>query len=147
MWDEAHELYKKLVATGDVSAKVAYGRFLDDGAGAAWPAKHDTARLWFESAIKDGSAEAKHWLGWMYLNGRGVPTDKRKAYALFEEAGDGGFTQGYMTLGVQLRGKLAGSLGDPPRARLIFERGAKRGDVSCTVALANSVGPPPLSRK
>ena len=136
-WDNAHALLKQAVATDDVGAKVAYGRFLHDGLGIHWPAQHQVARTWFDSAASDGSGEAMYWLGQMDRFGRGGPKNPAASIDWFVKSGAAGYAEGDYVAGFAYRGKLGdwGKVTDHAKARFHNERAAKRGHTSAMIHL------------
>jgi tRNA A-37 threonylcarbamoyl transferase component Bud32 len=141
-WDApleaAHALFKEAALTGDPAGKLAYGRFLHEGLGGYWPAKHETARSWYVSAANDGSAEAMYWLGQMDRFGHGGPKNPAASIAWYAKAGAAGYPEGDYMVGFACRAKLLdwGGATDFPRARHHYERAASKGQTSAMIHLA-----------
>ncbi len=136
-WDNAHALLKQAVATDDPSAKIAYGRFLHDGLGIHWPAQHEVARTWFDSAASDGSGEGMYWLGQMDRLGRGGPKNPAASIDWFVRSGAAGYAEGDYVAGFAYRGKLGdwGNVTDHAKARYHYERAARKGHTSAMIHL------------
>jgi len=130
-YDEAYARYGILAEQGDTEAQLILGRMLAEGLGA----ERDSvaSENWYRCAARKGLPEAQHRLGylayqrhdysyreaasqgylpalwrlaWLYRQGKGVPLDINKAYALFDQAAKAGhvFAQRDLAL-LLLRGK------------------------------------------
>ena len=64
------------------------------------PHDYSKARIWYEKAATQGSAEAQFNLGNMYRNGQGVRQDYVKSRKLWEKAAAQGYASAQYNLGV-----------------------------------------------
>ena len=51
------------------------------------------ATEWFRKAAEQGDADSQLDLGWMYLDGLGVPKDEKEAAKWFQKAADQGLEE------------------------------------------------------
>ena len=67
---------------------------------AAYQAKdYREALRWFRKAAEQGDAEAQHYLGFMYEEGRGVAQDGREAVRWYHKAAEQGLAAAQLNLG------------------------------------------------
>lgn len=113
-------------AAGIADGQLYYGIALMDGAGMdqADPA---AAAEQFRAAAKQGNAEARNSLAYLYLEGEGVAKDEVKAFKLFKNAASAGNVNAQYQTGVCYE-TGCGCAKDFPKARLWYEKAAAQGD-------------------
>lgn len=98
----------------DVRLLTAEARSIDHGAGSG--GDYERAAELYCRAARQGYAPAQYYLGWMYVNGRGVPRDAATGGALLALAAQQGHTQARNVL--VLIGGVKGKLPDCMRDEL-----------------------------
>jgi hypothetical protein len=97
---------------------------------------YDRAAMHCAAAANDGDAGSQAALGWMYLNGKGVPANEREAVRWTREAAEQGNTAAEAILGgMYLEGKSVAQ--DKEKAREWIARAADKGHRKAQVALGN----------
>jgi len=89
--------------------------------GKSGPPNQTMAFQLFQQASQQNSLEAKAWLGWMYLTGRGTATDQPRGIALLQDATAGNNAVAFRLLGVAYQNGL-GVGQDYEQARSDYER-------------------------
>ena len=114
--DHKHLLVTSLIATGVVGviavlvffAKGTYdaetakklGEYADNKATVAFEADdYQTALAWFEKGAKRSNAHSIYSLGYIYLNGKGVPKDEKNGFSYYRLAADHGSAEAQGNLG------------------------------------------------
>lgn len=87
----------------------------------------EKARYWAQRAIQKGEKYAKYQMGWMYLNGRGVPRDHEQAARWLGEAAKEGVTEAVSSLAA-LYWEGSGVARDRERAAALWREAAAKGD-------------------
>ena len=101
------------------------GTYAKDNANSAYDRKdYPTALAGYQNAAELGNAEAQYYLSFMYLEGKGIAPDTRKALLWMQKAAGGGFTPAQVQMGLK---HLAGSgvSRDPVKAHAFFEKAAQ----------------------
>jgi TPR repeat protein len=91
----------------------------------------------FAKAAELGFSPARHTLAGLYLQGRGLPRDESKGFALLTQAADAGETAALFDLGVILRDGLFGRKAEPAKARARFLKAAEAGHAGAVLAYAS----------
>ncbi|MBR7002657.1 MAG: sel1 repeat family protein [Neisseriaceae bacterium] len=91
----------------------------------------------FEKSCNGGAVQGCHALGFLYLNGKGVPQNYSKAAELFEQACNGGIAKGCNNLGLLYR-KGQGVQQDNVQAAQLWEKACNGGSISGCVSLGSS---------
>lgn len=104
------------IASEDARLLTAEARSFDHGVGASGDYEH-AAELYCRAA-RQGYAPAQYYLGWMYVNGRGVPRDAPTGGALLALAAKQGHVQAQNVLVLigGVKGKLPDCMRDDPEA-------------------------------
>lgn len=100
------------IAGADARLLTAQARGFDQGGGAG--SDYERAAALYCRAARQGYAPAQYYLGWMYVNGRGVPRDAATGSALLALAAKQGHTQARNVLALigGVKGKLPGCMRD-----------------------------------
>ncbi|MEM7683751.1 MAG: tetratricopeptide repeat protein [Pseudomonadota bacterium] len=95
----------------------------------------ELARRWYERAVKDGDAAAKHGLGaFLLIHGR--PDEAPRALALLEEAGDAGRGSALLAIGDYYARTLTGDR-DVARALNYYRKAVQTGSLSAMDRMAS----------
>lgn len=99
--DKAVEFFKLAAEQGSPGAAMALGDMLECGyinGNNEKISDFDTAFVLFKGAADGGLAAGFYRMGIMYMAGRGVPQNMKKAFSLVSEAASKGLDQAHMTL-------------------------------------------------
>jgi TPR repeat protein len=96
--DAAFAQQLSFAESGNLSAQLSVAKSYYDGAAGVLSFKQ--AFDWFQKAADQGSQEAKSWLGFMTLFGRGTPVDVDKALQLLNEGANAGDPWALTFLGI-----------------------------------------------
>jgi TPR repeat protein len=96
--------------------------------------KYETALKWFEKAADKGDFPAINWVGWIYENGLGLPTDNAQAVSWFHKAADKGFAPSETNLGWCYQNGL-GVTADIQQTISWYQKAAAQGNDSAEINL------------
>ncbi len=150
---EASGLFDRAQVAGSAAAQVYLGRLHFEGRGT--PRDMKKADEWCEKAFpklrpqaEAGDPEALSTLGWMLLEGMGVPQSEEKALECLRKAAGQGFAPALNQLGdLCLEGK--GTVKDRGAAREWYRQAAGQGDAEaqCSLGMMNGRHDPLFNRK
>jgi TPR repeat protein len=96
--------------------------------------KYEPALKWFEKAADKGDFAAINWVGWIYENGLGLPTDNAQAVSWFHKAADKGFAPSETNLAWCYQNGLGVSV-DVAQAVDLYQKAAAQGNDSAEINL------------
>ncbi|MBR0551984.1 SPOR domain-containing protein [Stakelama marina] len=132
----AEEWYRKAALQGHEQAEDNYGLALFQNG------KHADALPWLEKSAARGEPRAEYVLGTMYFNGKAVPKDWVRAYALMTRASDGGLPQASQT---RTRMDQYVSLDDRQKATDLAHEFERTGKMPESVAPSATANIPPAA--
>jgi len=139
---QALALYQEAIDKGSVEALVALGyMYLGTETGAADPKR---AFDYFTQAAKRGAPAGQTALGFLYLSGTGVPRNYALARQWFERATTLEHPPAFAGL-AHLYAAGLGVAANPKRAKDLYLHGAKLGDVTAQLRLADMELQPPTT--
>ncbi|MBF9033639.1 hypothetical protein HKCCE2091_05255 [Rhodobacterales bacterium HKCCE2091] len=105
-----------------LTVSAAWAQDVEDAIAAFGAGDYATARTIAEPLAQQGVARATNLLGVLHQNGFGMPRDIDHAIALFEAAGQGGFTDAYINLANLYEDGAEGIAPDLDRVELYLSR-------------------------
>ena len=97
--DKARKWYEKAAKQDNGAAQYNLAQIYH-AAGESDPYRYEKARYWYEKAVEAGIMEAYNNLAALYIDGKGVKKDQKKAFELFQKAAKMGDPSAQVNVGV-----------------------------------------------